>query len=134
VLPQLARAAQGESLAHAFEEHLEQTRGHAARLEEVFRAVGAEASSNRDPAAQKLFDHHDEVAPTIVEPRLRDVFHAAAAAKTEHYELACYGALVELARALGVDSGPLERNRSEDARALEQVETLGARLGRELAG
>jgi ferritin-like metal-binding protein YciE len=131
VLPQLARAAQSQSLAQAFEQHLEQTRGHAARLEDVFRAAGAESSSNLDPAAKRLFEHHDEVAQTISEPLLRDVFHAAAAAKTEHYELAGYGTLNELGRALELPCEQLERNRDEDAAALEQVESLGARLGRE---
>jgi ferritin-like metal-binding protein YciE len=131
VLPQLAREAQSESLAHAFEEHLEQTRGHATRVEEVFRAVSGESSSSLDPAAKRLFEHHDELAQKIVEPLLRDVFHAAAAAKTEHYELAGYETLIELGNALGVDVGPLEQNRDEDAQALEQVESIGARLGRE---
>jgi ferritin-like metal-binding protein YciE len=131
VLPQLARAAQSQSLAQAFEQHLEQTRGHAERLEEVFRAAGAESSSNLDPAAKRLFEHHDEVAQTISEPLLRDVFHAAAAARTEHYELAGYETLIELGRALELPCEQLERNRDEDAAALEQVESLGARLGRE---
>jgi ferritin-like metal-binding protein YciE len=131
VLPQLARAAQSQSLAQAFEQHLEQTRGHAERLEEVFRAADAETSSNLDPAAKRLFEHSAEVAQTILEPLLRDVFHAAAAARTEHYELAGYETLIELGRALGIPLEALEHNREEDAAALEQVESLGARLGRE---
>jgi ferritin-like metal-binding protein YciE len=136
VLPKLAREAQSQSLSEALLAHLEQTRGHVARLEDCFRAAGAETSSNFDPAAQKLFEHHDEVAQQVVEPVLRDVYHAAAAAKTEHYELAGYDALLELARALDLGDAVslLEQNRSEDADALEQVESIGARLGRETAG
>ena len=130
-LPKLEGAAQSQELAQAFAEHLEQTRGHAARLEQVFPLVSAETSSSLDPAAQKLFEHHDETAQTIVDGRLRDVFHTAAAAKTEHYELAAYDALIELGRALGVPTEALEANRSEDADALQRVEQLGARLGKE---
>ncbi len=130
-LPQLQRAAQSQSLAAAFAEHLEQTRRHVSRLEEVFRLVPAETSSNLDPVAKKLFEHHDELAATIVEPVLRDVFHAAAAAKTEHYEIAAYDTLIALGGALGVPVELLEQTRGEEAEALERVESIGARLGRE---
>ena len=97
----------------------------------MFPHLAAETSSSLDPAAQALFEHHDELAQQIVDPVLRDVFHAAAAAKTEHYELAAYDALIELSRALGIPVDALEQNRAEDARALEQVEAQGARLGKE---
>jgi ferritin-like metal-binding protein YciE len=130
-LAQLQVAARSQELSEAFAQHLEATREHAARLEQVFPLVDAEVSSSLDPAAKKLFEHHDETAPKIVEGTLRDVFHAAAAAKTEHYELAAYDTLIELGRALGVDVALLEQNRKEDAAALAQVESLGARLGEE---
>jgi ferritin-like metal-binding protein YciE len=133
VLPQLQRDAQSESLAAAFAEHLEQTRGHVTRLEETFRLLGAETSSNLDPAAKKLFEHHDELAAEIVEPILRDVFHAAAAAKTEHHEIAAYDVLIELGRALGAPIELLDQSRREEAGALERVESIGARLGKEIA-
>jgi ferritin-like metal-binding protein YciE len=130
-LPKLQAAAHSQALAAVFEAHLEQTRGHGARLEQVFELAAAETSSSLDPAAQKLFEHHDELAQKIVEPILRDVFHAAAAAKTEHYELAAYDALIELARALELPTGLLEANRGEEVAALEQVESLGVRLAKE---
>lgn len=133
VLPQLQRDAQSESLAAAFAEHLEQTRGHVTRLEQTFQLLGAETSSNLDPAAKQLFEHHDELAAEIVEPILRDVFHAAAAAKTEQYEIAAYDALIELGRALGAPVELLEQSRGDEVGALERVGSIGARLGKEIA-
>jgi ferritin-like metal-binding protein YciE len=135
VLPKLAREAQTQSLSEAFLVHLDETQEHVRRLEDCFRAAGAEASSNFDPAAQRLFEHHDEVASTIVEPLLRDVFHAAGAARVEHVELAAYGTLVDLARALELDVARelLERNLGEDASALSVVELIAARLAREVS-
>jgi ferritin-like metal-binding protein YciE len=132
-LPKLEVAARSQALSQAFAEHLEQTVRHAARVEQVFELAGAEVSSNLDPAAQRLFAHHDEVAEKIVEGILRDVFHAAAAAKTEHYEIAAYETLIDLGRTLGIAVDLLEQNRNEEAEALEQVESLGARLGKEIA-
>jgi ferritin-like metal-binding protein YciE len=135
VLPKLAREAQSQSLSEAFLAHLEQTGEHVARVEECFRTAGAEASSNFDAAAQRLFEQHDELAQQIVDPLLRDVFHAIGAARVEHVEIAAYDALVELARALELDNAQalLERNREEDAAALTVVELVAARLGRETA-
>ncbi|HEY6052513.1 MAG TPA: DUF892 family protein [Gaiellaceae bacterium] len=134
-LPALERGAQAQSLAQAFAEHLEQTRGHVKRVEEVFRIATAEPSSNLDEPAQKLIEHHDELAGSIVDPVLRDVFHAAAAAKTEHTEIAAYTTLIGLAEALELPEAVrlLERNRDEEAEALEQVERAAERLLREVA-
>ena len=126
---------QREGLAAAVEEHLEQTREHGPRLEEVFRALGAEPSSNLDPPAEKLIEHHDELAGSFSNDRLEDVFHASAAATTEHHELAAYDALLTLAHAVELPDdmrGRLERNRAEEAEALGRLQKERDRLVREL--
>jgi ferritin-like metal-binding protein YciE len=131
VLPELLKAIESEGLHAAVSEHLEQTREHGPRLEEVFRAVGAEPSSNLSPPFAKLAEHHDELAQSIPDGRLADVFHAAAAAATEHLELALYDALLALAGAvdLGAEArGRLERNRAEEAEALGRVQQELERL------
>ncbi len=124
VLPKLLRAVEAEGLHAALAEHLEQTKEQAARLESVFRSTGAEPSSNLSPPLERLARHHDELAGQIPEQRLADVFHATAAATTEHVELAAYDALLELARALelpGDACRALEESRREEAEALERV-------------
>jgi ferritin-like metal-binding protein YciE len=116
---------QSEGLAAAVAEHLEQTKEHGPRLEDVFRAVGAEPSSNLDPAAEKLAQHHDELAGSFADDRLADVFHASAGVATEHHELAAYDALIALSRAVELSEdarGLLERNRSEEEAALHRLE------------
>jgi len=126
---------QSAGLAAAVEEHLEQTREHGPRLEEVFRALGAEPSSNLDPPAEKLIEHHDELAGSFSNDRLEDVFHASAAATTEHHELAAYDALLTLAHAVELPDdmrGRLERNRAEEAQALGRLQKERDRLVGEL--
>ena len=122
-LPKLRRDVTAEGLALAVEEHLEQTKEHAVRVERAFRAAGAEPSSNLSPAPEKLAQHREELAGTIPEDRLRDVLNAAAAAATEHHEIAAYDALIELADALDLDLARdlLRQNREEDADALDRV-------------
>jgi ferritin-like metal-binding protein YciE len=131
VLPELLESIKSEGLHEAVTEHLVQTREHGPRLEEVFRAVGAEPSSNLSPPAEKLAQHHDELAGNIPDDRLADVFHAAAAAATEHLELAMYDAVLALADAVELADdalGKLEQNRGEEAEALGRVQQELERL------
>jgi len=135
VLPKLQRAVTSEGLAAAVAEHLEQTKEHGPRLEAVFRALDAEPSSNLSPPAEKLAQHHDEVAGSFADDRLADVFHAASAATTEHFELAAYDALLALAQAVGLSDDArelLERNRAEEAAALERLQEELQRLAGDL--
>ena len=125
MLPKLQLAVTSEGLAAAVAEHLEQTKEHGPRLEPVFRALDAEPSSNLSPPAEKLAQHHDELAGSFTDDRLADVFHAASAATTEHFELAAYDALLALAPAVELPDDPrelLERNRGEEAGALERLQ------------
>jgi ferritin-like metal-binding protein YciE len=134
VLPELHKQVQSQSLAATIEEHLAQTREHVTRVEEAFRALGAEPASARSAPAAALADEHRETAAKIAEPRLADLFHAGAAIRTEHLELAAYNLLLELARALDRNdvAEPLARNRAEEAEALARLEALAEQLRREL--
>jgi ferritin-like metal-binding protein YciE len=135
VLPRLVREARSESLSSALAEHLEQTRHHVARVEQVFALVGAESSSSLDEAAETLVETHGRLAQAIVDPILRDAFHAAGAAKAEHHELASYETLLALADALDAPAAVriLEENRRDEEAALALVRSLGARLAAEAA-
>ena len=131
MLPKLLEAIESEGLHEAVTEHLVQTREHGPRLEEVFRAVGAEPSSNLSPPLEKLAEHHDELAESIPDRRLADVFHAAAAVATERLELSMYDAVLALGDAVdlaGDARGLLERNRGEESDALGRVQQELERL------
>ena len=132
VLPKLRQQVQSESLAAAVEEHLAQTRGHVTRVEEAFRAIGAEPVSARSAPAAALAAEHDETAGKIAEPRLADLFHAGAAITTEHYEIAGYDVLLELAPEDVRE--PLAQNREEEAQALERLRELAENLRGQLPG
>jgi ferritin-like metal-binding protein YciE len=123
VLPGLQKQAQSESLAGAFEEHLAQTHEHVARVEAAFHALGVEAASARSAPAAALADEHQELTSKIAEPRLADVFHAAAAIETEHLELAGYAVLIELAHTLDRDdvASELGQNRADEKEALDRL-------------
>jgi ferritin-like metal-binding protein YciE len=135
VLPQLYRQVQTQSLKRGVEAHLEQTRAHVDRVEQAFRRFEAEPSSNLSPPVAGLQSGHEEIAGQIVEPRLADLFHATAAAHTEHYEIAAYRALVALAGALGDATAVelLRRNLDDEQEMLKELEKIVERLSNELA-
>jgi ferritin-like metal-binding protein YciE len=135
VLPKLAHETKSESLARAFDEHLQETFGHVANVERVFALAGAEVSSNLDSPAERLFAQHDELAGSVVSEVLRDLFHASQAVAAEHHELAHYEALDALAGTLGLADARrlLDENRGQDEAALGQVSQALERLAKELA-
>lgn len=112
-LPKMMAAATSEKLASAFEDHLAMTQQQIVRLEQVFDTLGESAEGKKCEAieglvkeAQGLIDETDEGTAT------RDVALILAAQKVEHYEIASYGGLRQLAETLGY---------SEAANLLEQT-------------
>jgi ferritin-like metal-binding protein YciE len=96
VLPEVIESVRDERLKKAFEQHHEQTKLHAERVEGVFRELGMEPSSAFSPGFSGLIEQHDTVAKKIVEPGLADQWHARAGIAAEHFELALYTAIEPL--------------------------------------
>ena len=103
-LPKMAKAASSEELRSAFEDHLEQTRGHAERLEQIFDMMGEPAKTKKCEAmdglikeSRNIIDETDEGTAT------RDAAIIMAVQKMEHYEIATYGSLVQLAKTIGMN-------------------------------
>jgi|SRR5579871_4840485 len=97
-LPKMAKAASTDELRHAFEEHLEQTRGHVERLERVFEAVGKKARGKTCEAMDGLVEEGADMIDAEADDQVRDAGLIAAAQRVEHYEMAGYGCLHTWAR------------------------------------
>jgi ferritin-like metal-binding protein YciE len=92
-LPKMAKEATSPELKQAFEEHLEQTRGHVDRLEEIFEELGKPAKGKTCKAMKGLVEEGSEVMEEDAEEAVKDAALIAAAQKVEHYEIATYGTL-----------------------------------------
>ncbi|HLQ66382.1 MAG TPA: ferritin-like domain-containing protein [Candidatus Limnocylindrales bacterium] len=92
-LPQMVKAASSSKLRKAFEDHLEQTRGHVRRLDEIFRGLGHPSKGKSCKAMVALIEEGDEMVKSDSESSVRDAGLVAAAQKVEHYEIAAYGTL-----------------------------------------
>ena len=100
-LPEMAKAATTEDLRNGFTEHLEQTRGHVERLEQIFEALGQRASGKRCVAMEGLVEEGSEIMEDDFEGEVLDAALIAAAQRVEHYEIAAYGTLCAFADLLG---------------------------------
>jgi ferritin-like metal-binding protein YciE len=100
-LPKMAGAASNTELRDAIEEHLEQTRGHVRRLEQVFKDLDISPPAETCEAMQGLIAEGDQIIRAQGDADAKDAALIAAAQRVEHYEIAGYGTVRTLARELG---------------------------------
>jgi ferritin-like metal-binding protein YciE len=102
-LPSIADAATSTELKSAVTEHLEETRGHVRRLEDVFQAIGVKPESEHCDGMEGLISEGSEIAEAEGDGDARDAALIAAAQRVEHYEIAAYGTARTIAKQLGHD-------------------------------
>ena len=100
-LPKMAEKATDKQLKQGFLTHLDETRTHVQRLEEVFRMHGAEVKAADCPAIDGIIEEADDVAGEIADKAVLDAALINAAQAAEHYEITRYGSLIAWARQLG---------------------------------
>jgi ferritin-like metal-binding protein YciE len=125
-LPKMAEAASTPELKQAFEQHLQQTKGHVTRLEEVFKHLNHSAKGKTCKAMEGLVEEGEEIIGARAEPEVRDAGLIAAAQKVEHYEIAGYGTLCTWAEELSL--GEVKRLLSETLREEKQTDQLLTQL------
>ena len=100
-LPKMAKAATSEVLREGFEEHLEQTKGHVERLEQIFEALGESPKGKKCAGMEGLVKEGSEVMDEDFEGAVMDAALIGAAQRVEHYEIAAYGTVIAFADQLG---------------------------------
>ena len=100
-LPKMAKATASQELEGAFEEHLEQTRGQIARLDEIFELNGLRPKGKKCVAMEGLIDEGKEMMSEDAAESVMDAALIASAQKVEHYEIAAYGTLRTWAQLMG---------------------------------
>jgi ferritin-like metal-binding protein YciE len=99
-LPKMAKNATSEQLAAAFEKHLEETRVHAQRLEQIAEELDFTPKGKKCKGAEGLIEEGKEIMEEFDEDTL-DAGLIGAAQKVEHYEMAAYGTARAHAELLG---------------------------------
>jgi ferritin-like metal-binding protein YciE len=102
-LPKMAKGAASEDLRKGFEEHLEQTKGHVQRLEQIFDSWGESPKGKKCKGMEGLIAEGSEVLKEGYEDSVLDAALIGAAQRVEHYEIAGYGTVRAMAEELGED-------------------------------
>jgi len=103
-LPKMQKAATTQELKDAIEDHTAQTEEHVTKLEQVFEQLGKKAQAKKCDAMEGLLKEGESIVDETEEgSATRDVGIIMASQKVEHYEIATYGGLVQLAKTMGQD-------------------------------
>jgi ferritin-like metal-binding protein YciE len=100
-LPKMAKAAESPELQAGFEEHLEQTREHVARLETICKELGESPKGKACNGMKGLIKEGEELIEEDPGAEELDAGLIAAAQRVEHYEIAGYGCVRTYADLLG---------------------------------
>ena len=117
-LPKLAQAASNDELRQAFEHHLDETREHVRRLEEIRGQIGS-TSSEECEGMRGLIEEGQEVITASGDVNVKDAALISAAQRVEHYEIAGYGTARTLADELDLDDAKdlLDQTLDEESNA-----------------
>jgi ferritin-like metal-binding protein YciE len=103
-LPKMIDAATSEKLSEAIQNHLTETEVHVSRLEQIFGLLDEKAIAKKCDAMEGLSKEAEGIVEGTDEgTATRDVGIILASQKVEHYEIATYGGLTQLAKTLGLD-------------------------------
>jgi ferritin-like metal-binding protein YciE len=100
-LPTMAKAASSKELKGGFDKHLEQTKGHVERLEQIFEDLDENPKGKTCKAMKGLIEEGSEILKEDGEESVLDAGIIVAAQKVEHYEMAGYGSVRTFAQLLG---------------------------------
>lgn len=131
-LPKMAKAATSPELAQGFEEHLEQTKGHVNRLEEIFEKLDEKPSGKKCKAMEGLIKEGSETIEEDASDAAKDALLIAAAQRVEHYEIAGYGSVKTYADLLGESEAAellgetLQEEKDTDEKLTEAAQGINA--------
>jgi len=134
-LPKLAKAATSEDLRAGFVGHLEQTKHHVARLEEIFSVLGKNPKGEKCKGMEDLIKEGAEIIKEVPSPEELDAGLISTAQRVEHYEIARYGGVSTYAKRLGEDEAVslLRQTLREEIEAHKKLTQLEDRINFEVA-
>jgi len=129
-LPKMAKGASSPELKQAFEDHLEETKGHVERLEEIFEKLDEKPTGKTCKAMKGLVEEGSEILEETGEESVLDAGIIAAAQKVEHYEIASYGTVVAFAKILGEEDAAdlLQQTLDEEGEADKHLSELAEEI------
>lgn len=133
-LPKLVKSADTQELSEAFSNHLEETKNHVTRLEEIFENLGENPKGKKCIGMEGIVKEGAETIDEF-EGKVLDVGLTAAAQRVEHYEIAAYGSVCAYAKLLdrSDDLNLLKETLEEEKRADEKLTELSETVNQQAA-
>lgn len=103
-LPEMVKNASDAKLKKAFEDHLEETKGHKTRLEEICKELDIDPTGETCKAMKGLIKEASDFMGEVKDKAVKDAGIIAEAQRVEHYEISGYGTAVRYAKELGHDA------------------------------
>ncbi|WP_213742543.1 ferritin-like domain-containing protein [Bradyrhizobium sp. dw_411] len=125
-LPKMAEKATDKQLKQGFLTHLEETKTHVQRLEQVFEMHGAQVKAVDCPAIDGIIKEADEVTGEVADKAVLDAALINAGQAAEHYEITRYGSLISWAKQLGRNdcASVLQKTLDEEKATDKKLTTL----------
>jgi ferritin-like metal-binding protein YciE len=129
-IPKMAKAATSDDLRKGFEEHLEQTKGHASRLEQILQGLGEAIKGKKCKGMEGIIAEGGEVMSEDYEGAVMDAAVITAAQRVEHYEIAAYGSVHAFATLMGETEAAvlLEQTLEEEKETDEKLSELSDQI------
>jgi ferritin-like metal-binding protein YciE len=134
-LPKMAKAASADELRSGFEEHLEQTKEHVQRLEQIFEMLGEDPKGKKCKGMEGLIAEGAEMIDEDFADNVKDAGLIGAAQRVEHYEIAAYGTAKAFAQTLGEEEHVelLEETLQEEKETDEKLTQLAGEINSQAA-
>lgn len=132
MLPELASEVQHPELAVAFKNHEKETKAQAKRLKDIFKLLGSKPEETTCYATEGLKKEHESLHEEDPTPGVLELAIVMGGCKTEHYEIASYAGLVQMAKDLGETeiAGLLAETLAEEEAMAKRLTAFAKQLGK----
>ena len=133
MLPELEKEAVTPDVKTAMAEHTKETKEQIDVLKQVFKTLGEQPEDTTCHAAEGLKEEHDALLEEKPTPEMLEMGNLGGSAKTEHYEIATYTTLIQMAKDLGERdvAEMLKRNLDQEKAMSKRVEALAKQVGKQ---
>lgn len=128
-LPKVAQNANDSKLKQAFEDHLNETKEHKKRLEQICEELNIDPTGETCKAMKGLIKETESFIEEADTDEVMDAGLIAEAQRVEHYEISGYGTAVRYAKELGHNdiAEKLQKTLDEEYNADSKLDKLAER-------
>jgi ferritin-like metal-binding protein YciE len=134
MLPELQQESQIPEVRQALQQHEQETRQQVQNIQQVFQQLRAQPEQTTCFAIQGINEEHQAMHQENPSPQIMEMANLGGAAKTEHYEMAMYTGLVQMAKDLGEKDAAklLQENLDQEKAMAKRVEAFSKELGKQM--